>query len=173
MTDPSVLMRLRPWMRDDARALASIANNSKIATNLTNAFPHPYTLEHAESFIAMVMAHPIQRVLCIEVNGEVAGSIGLHPQSDIMERNMELGYFLGEAFWGKGIATRAVEDMVKYGFNHFDIDRIYARPFGSNIASQRVLEKAGFILEARFQRTIFKLGRYEDELYYAVRKTEL
>ncbi|MFZ4785166.1 MAG: GNAT family N-acetyltransferase [Flavobacteriales bacterium] len=173
MTDASYAFRLRPWLPTDANALAKCANNPKIAANLTNAFPHPYTLEHAESFIAMVMAHSTQRILCIEVNGQVAGSIGLHPQSDIMERNLELGYFLAEEFWGKGIATHAVKDMVKYGFDHFDVDRIYARPFGTNIASQRVLEKAGFKLEARFEQTIFKLGRFEDELYYAVRKTEL
>lgn len=159
-------------MPNDAQALALCANNPKIADNLTNAFPHPYTVDHAHTFIQMVMQHTPQRIMCIEVNGEVAGSIGLHPQSDIMERNMELGYFLSESYWGKGITTKAVREIVKYGFDQFDIDRIYARPFGSNIASQKVLEKAGFQFEARFHQTIFKRGRFEDELFYAIRRNQ-
>jgi RimJ/RimL family protein N-acetyltransferase len=82
---------------------------------------------------------------------------------------MELGYWVAEPFWGKGIMTKAVLQMVDYGFKTFDITRIFARPFGTNIASQTVLEKAGFILEARLDKTLYKNGEFLDELIYAVR----
>ena len=81
-----------------------------------------------------------------------------------------MGYWLAEPFWGKGIITAAIRQMVEYGFKTWDITRIYARPFGSNIASQKVLEKAGFRLEVRFEKTIFKNGVFEDELIYAIRR---
>ena len=87
-----------------------------------------------------------------------------------MCKNMELGYFLGEPFWGKGIITEAVKQIVDYGFQHFDITRIYARPYGNNPASQKVLEKAGFTLEARIEKNIYKNGEFLDELIYAIRK---
>ena len=87
-----------------------------------------------------------------------------------MCKNAELGYWLAEPFWGKGIITYAIQEMVEYGFKTFDITRIFAIPFGTNIASQKALEKAGFILEARLNKTIFKNGEYQDELIYAIRK---
>ena len=81
-----------------------------------------------------------------------------------------MGYWLAEQYWGQGIITEAIRQMAEYSFTTLDIDRIFARPFGTNTASQRALEKAGFILEARFEKTIFKNGEYQDELFYAVRK---
>lgn len=163
-------MNLRPWTIADADNLAKYANNPAIAKYLTNAFPHPYTLENAQSFIQMVASQNPTSVFAIEIDGEAVGSIGLHAQGDIMCKNMELGYFLGEPFWGKGIVTEAVRQMVAYGFQHFDITRIYARPYGNNLASQKVLEKAGFKLEARIEKNIYKNGEFLDELIYAVRK---
>jgi RimJ/RimL family protein N-acetyltransferase len=108
--------------------------------------------------------------MAIDINGEACGGIGIHPQDDIQCKNAELGYWLGEPFWGKGIITSAILQMVENGFNSFDINRIFARPFGSNLASQKVLEKTGFILEAKLEKTLFKNGIYEDELIYAIRK---
>ena len=163
-------MKLRPWTFEDTENLVRYANNPNVAKYLTNAFPHPYTIENAHSFIAMVATQNPTSIFAIDVDGEAVGSIGLHAQSDIMCKNMELGYFLGEPFWGKGIVTAAVQQMVAYGFQHFDITRIYARPYGNNLASQKVLEKAGFILEARIEKNIYKNGEFLDELIYAVRK---
>lgn len=163
-------MNLRPWTLSDAENLAKYANNPNVARFLTNAFPHPYTIENAQSFIEMVSAQNPTSVFAIEIDGEAVGSIGLHAQSDIMCKNMELGYFLGEPFWGKGIVTEAVKQMVDYGFQNFDITRIYARPYGNNLASQKVLEKAGFTLEARIEKNIYKNGEFLDELIYAIRK---
>lgn len=164
--------KLRPWNNKDIDPLVKYANNSNIAKNLTNQFPHPYTREAGEAFIRMATQDHPRRIFAIEVNGEAVGGIGLHPQTDIHARNAELGYWLAEPYWGKGIMTRAVRQIVEYGFKTFDIDRIFARPFGTNLGSQKVLEKAGFVLEARFEKTLFKNGVYLDELVYAVRRDD-
>ena len=104
------------------------------------------------------------------MDGKAAGGIGIHPQEDIYCKNAEMGYWLAEPYWGKGIITKAVLQMIDYAFANFDISRIYARPFGTNIGSQKVLEKAGFKLEARIEGSLFKKGEYLDELIYAVRR---
>ncbi len=162
---------LRPWSENDLDSLVKYANNFKIAKNLTDKFPHPYTRENGKMFIKMVTKPEPPTVLAIDIGGEAVGAIGLHPQADIMCKNAELGYWLAEPFWGQGIMTKAVKLMVDYGFKNLDIARIYARPFGPNIGSQKVLEKAGFMLEGRFEKTIFKNGEFLDELFYAVRRT--
>lgn len=160
---------LRPYRTDDAEELAKKANNPKIARYLTDGFPHPYTLEHARSFISKSKSnHPVQ-VFAITYNDELIGGIGIHPQTDIMKLNAELGYWIAEDFWGKGIATFAIQQMVEYAFNNFDISRIYARPFGSNKTSAHILEKCGFTLEAKIENCIIKNGIVEDELIYAIR----
>ncbi|MBT8317574.1 MAG: GNAT family N-acetyltransferase [Lutibacter sp.] len=161
---------LRQWNLKDIESLVKYANNSKIAANLTDQFPHPYTKEHGEAFIKMATKNSPDRIFAIEINGEASGGIGLHFQTDIHKKNAELGYWLAEPYWGKGIMTKVVLQMIDYGFKTFEIDRIFARPFGTNIGSQKVLEKAGFILEGKFEKTLFKQGEYLDELIYAIRK---
>lgn len=164
---------LRPWQPSDLQSLLRYANNPRVAQNLMNSFPHPYTEVDGRAFISMAMQTKPANRMAIEINGEAAGGIGLHLQPDIYCKNAELGYWLAEPYWGNGIMTAAVAQMVAYGFEHFDIDRIFAKPFGTNVSSQRVLEKAGFKLEGRFEKTIFKNGVYHDELVYAVRKSSL
>lgn len=161
--------KLRPWKDEDIESLAKYANNYNIAKNLRNVFPHPYTIEDAKNFIEFANKDTPVHIFAIEVNHEAVGGIGLHSLSDIHVKNAELGYWLAEPFWGKGIITRAIKEMVNFGFKTYDINRIFAIPFGTNYGSQRVLEKAGFILEGRFEKTIFKNGEYFDELVYAIR----
>lgn len=161
---------LRPWAISDVDSLVKYANNFHIAKWLTNKFPHPYTEEDGKNFIAFATSDHPSTIMAIDINGEACGGIGLHPQSDIHCKNAEMGYWLAEPFWGNGIITKAILQMVDYGFITFDINRIFARPFGTNIASQKVLEKAGFVLEGRFKKTLFKNGEHEDELVYAIRK---
>ncbi len=161
---------LRPWTLDDVDSLVKYADNPKIAANLRDVFPSPYHRENGEAFIQMATKHDPVQIFAVEVNGEAAGGIGLHPQADVHRMNMELGYWLAEAYWGKGIMTEAVKQMVGYGFKTFWVDRIFARPFGTSIGSQRVLEKAGFILEGIFEKALYKNGEYQDELIYAVRR---
>ncbi len=161
---------LRPWSLDDLESLVRFADNYNIARYLTNGFPHPYTRENGRAFIAMATKDNPVHIFAIDINGEASGGIGVHPQADIYCKNAELGYWLAEPFWGRGIVTRAVRQMVDFAFQTYDITRLFARPYGSNIASQKVLEKAGFTLEARLEKTIFKFDAFEDELIYAVRR---
>jgi RimJ/RimL family protein N-acetyltransferase len=111
-----------------------------------------------------------QHIFAIDVNGEAIGGIGIHQQQDIMRKNAELGYWLAQPFWGNGIITRAIPQIVDYGFKTFDITRIFARPFSNNLRSIRVLEKCGFIHEATFKKTIWKNDEFLDEHFYAIRK---
>ncbi len=162
--------KLRPWNENDLESLVKFANNANVAKFMTNQFAHPYTEENGRAFIAYAQKGQPVHIFAIEIGGQASGGIGLHPQSDIQCRNAELGYWLAEPYWGHGIITRAIGQMVDYGFQHFDIDRIYARPFGNNAGSQRALEKAGFTLEARFRDAFYKNGEYLDELVYAKRR---
>jgi len=161
---------LRPWNLDDLDHLVIIANNVNIAKYLTNQFPHPYKRESGEWFIKNATSQDPIHIMAIDVEGKAVGAIGLHTKDDVSIKNLEMGYWLGEAYWGKGIMTEAIKEMTTYGFKNYDINRIYARPFGNNIGSQKALEKAGYELEARFKDTIFKNGEYLDELFYAIRK---
>ena len=161
---------LRSWTTNDLDSLVKYANNYNIAKNLTNKFPHPYSTENGKAFIAYATAETPHHIMAIDICGEAVGGIGIHPQTDVQCKNAEMGYWLAEPFWGHGVISKAIPLMVAYGFDNWDITRIFARPFGSNLASQRVLEKAGFRLEAHFEKTMFKNGEYLDELVYAVRR---
>lgn len=136
--------KLRKWNSNDLDSLVEYADNWEIAKNLTDKYPHPYTRVAGEQFIKFASSSS-NHIYAIDINGVACGGIGLHPQEDIHRKNAELGYWLAEPFWGKGIMTEAVKLMIDYGFKNIDIDRIYAIPFGSNIGSQKVLEKLGFI----------------------------
>lgn len=167
---PTPSFKLRPWHEDDLTHLVKYANNINISSKLTDKFPHPYTQDNAKWFIEFANSHTPRHVMCIDIEGEACGGIGIHPQSDIQCMNAELGYWLGEPYWGRGIISAAIPQMINYGFANFNITRIFARPFGSNVASQKVLKKCGFTLEATFKETLFKNGNFEDELIFAIRK---
>ena len=160
-------IKLRKWNEADLDNLVKYANNQNVAKWLTNGFPHPYTYEAGKAYLSMIANDNPTKVFAIEVNGEAVGSIGIFPQTDIHEKNAEMGYWLAEEYWGKGIMTQAIREIVEYGFSTFEIVRIFARPFSTNLKSQRVLEKAGFELEARLKRALFKNGKFMDELIYA------
>jgi RimJ/RimL family protein N-acetyltransferase len=161
---------LRPWHIDDVNDLVALANNQNIAQYMADVFPHPYTIENGKTFIAFATNNSNSIIFAIIVNGKPAGSIGLHLQTDILRKNAEIGYWLGEAYWNKGIITKAIPQIIEYGFKNLDIVRVFARIFGTNIASQKVVEKCGFILEGKYDKTLFKNGEYLDELIYAIRK---
>lgn len=162
---------LRPLTMADAPRLAGLANNEKVSINLRDGFPNPYTLADAERFIGMCLKHDPAQVLAIEFNGEYAGNIGLYPGEDVYRKSAEIGYFIGEPYWGRGIMTRAVILMVEYGFRNFDIVRIHTGVFEYNTASQRVLEKCGFKKEGVFEKSVYKNNRLWDEVRYALVKT--
>ncbi len=161
---------LRKWEESDLDSLVKHANNPDIAKNMTDGFPHPYTKEHALAFLGKFKDQEPVQLFAIVINGEAAGGIGIHLQTDIYRLNAELGYWLSADYQGQGIVPRAIRQIVEYTFTYFEVNRIYARPFGSNLASQKVLEKCGFQLEARFEKNLLKQGRLEDELVYAIRR---
>ena len=163
--------KLRPWSKDDLPSIVKYANNPKIAANLTDGFPHPYSEKDALFFLDLIQKSA-DLILCIEVNSEFAGSAGIHLKKDIHRKNAEIGYWLAEPYWGHGIVSRVVKEMVDKGFQQFDIDRIYAPVFGRNKASQRVLQKCGFVVEAEFKNTVYKNGKFEDEVVLAIRREQ-
>jgi len=164
---------LRPFRLSDMYALTTHANNKKISDNLNDGFPYPYTEKNAIEFIDSLKNDDPQKILAIELNGEAVGAIGIFPQTKVQRLNAEIGYWVGEAFWGRGIATKAVKSMLAYAFTNFDIIRIYARPFPHNTASQRVIEKSGFKLEARIKNGLCKNDAIFDELIYSILKEDL
>lgn len=166
----SVNFNLRPWTIEDLTSLVKYANNWNIARFMTDKFPHPYTEENGRSFIAFANHDNPIHIFAIDVNGEAVGGIGVHPQDDILRTNAELGYWLAEPFWGQGIISAAIPRMVQFAFETYPIKRVFARPFGTNLASQRVLEKNGFVLEARLEKILVKAGEELDELHYAIRR---
>lgn len=137
---------------------------------MTDRFPHPYSIANAKAFIEFATADEPVHMFAIDIDGKVVGGIGVHPQHDIYSKNAEIGYWLAEPHWGKGIVSRALNEIVEFAVATYDINRVFARLYGTNIKSQKVLEKAGFTLEARLVKTNFKNGEYLDELIYSVRR---
>jgi ribosomal-protein-alanine N-acetyltransferase len=125
-----MLFTLRPWTSDDLPSLVQYANNVEIARYLIDMFPHPYTVADGQAYLEFATSLP-ENIFAIDVAGQAVGSIALHPQSDIHRKNAELGFWLAQPFWGQGIITQAVRQIVAYGFQAFDITRIFARPFGT------------------------------------------
>ena len=161
---------IRPWRISDLECLTKYANNWNVAKNLTDGFPHPYREADGKAFIEFASKGEPVHIFAIVIDGQAIGAIGIHPQKDIHKKNAELGYWLAEPFWGQGIISNAIKQMVDFAFETYDIDRVFARPFGTNIASHKVLEKNNFTLEGRFERVLYKNGEYLDELIYAIRR---
>ena len=166
---PLVLDRgtIRPWEMEDAAMLPKHANNRKVWLGLRDRFPHPYTLDDANEFLRITSAEQPPRNFCIEVSGEAAGGIRIRLGSDVHRHVGELGYWLGEEFWGHGVMTEAVGAFADYCFENFPLHRLYAELYANNPASARVLEKNGFVLEARLRNNIVKDGEVLDSLLYA------
>lgn len=162
--------QLREWRPSDKDSMVEYANNPNIAKWLTNQFPCPYTAKDADDYLHMIKNDHPTKVFAITVNDKAVGSIGIFPQSDIHEKSAEIGYWLAEPYWGNGIMSKAIRQIVNYGFNTFDIIRIYARPFSTNIGSQKALEKAGLKLEAKLSKALYKNGEVLDELIYVTFK---
>lgn len=161
---------LRPWVETDLDSLVKHADNFNVARYLTDAFPYPYTRESGIAYLQLIANDTPTKVFAIDINGEAVGSIGIFPQADIHAKSAEIGYWLSESCWGRGIMPAAVRQIADYGFRTFDIVRIYARPFSINKGSQRVLEKAGFTHEATLKKALVKLGEVMDEHIYALWK---
>jgi len=158
---------VRPWRLKDLDALVRHANNINVARQLRDRFPHPYTRSDARGFIDQVLTNPPQTNFAIDAGGEAVGGIGFVPGTDVERYSAEIGYWLGETFWGRGIATEAVSLVTDYAFVRFNLLRLFALPFADNVGSARVLEKAGYALEGILRRSSVKLGQPRDQLIYA------
>lgn len=158
---------IRPWSLEDAVAVQRYADNRKIWLNLRDLFPHPYTLENAHAFLGFITNETPVTTFAIAAPAGAIGCIGLQLGRDVHRKSAELGYWLGEPFWGRGIMSEAVAEFTRWAFLNFDLERIHAEPFASNVASVRVLEKAGFVREGRLRASVFKDGRLQDSFVYA------
>lgn len=169
---PQVQARLRPWCFADAPALVEYANDQRVAQNLRDTFPYPYTKQDAEFYLCLMADQQRDLHLAIEADGKAVGSVGVHFKTDVRRRSAEIGYWLGQPYWGRGIATAAVQVVSDYVFAQFDVCRLYAVVFETNPASARVLEKAGYELEAVMRKSVVKNEQTLNSLLYAKIKEE-
>lgn len=167
--------RIRKWELSDAKDLAAALSNRKVQDNLRDGLPYPYTEQDGKEFIsAMLSADESETfAFAITVDNMVIGSIGIFRQGNIHRQTAELGYYIAEEYWGKGIMTEAVKQICEYVFANSDIIRIYAEPFAYNIASCRALEKAGFQYEGTLRSNAVKNGKAIDMKMYSLLKTEI
>jgi RimJ/RimL family protein N-acetyltransferase len=167
MTDP-VRIHLRRWRAFDIDGLVRCANNRKIWINLRDRFPHPYTRADAEAWLALCEAQAEPQLnFAIDLDGEAIGGIGFERMTDVHRMTAEVGYWIAEPFWGRGIASLALAQATAYGFDTLGLERIQAMVFEGNAASMRVLEKNGFEFEGRLRRYILKESRFLDAMMYA------
>src|SRR4029079_5855901 len=158
---------IRLWRMDDAEALVRHANNINVARQLRDRFPHPYTRANASAFLKAATSAAEPSNLAIEVEGEAAGAIGYVPGIDVERYSAEIGYWLRESYWGRGIVTEALLLLTPHVFTTVNLLRLFALPFADNAASARVLEKAGFVREAVLRSSSVKYGQPRDQLLYA------
>ncbi|MGB5270271.1 MAG: GNAT family protein [Eudoraea sp.] len=159
-------VNLRELHLSDKSELAKLANNKKIRDNLRDSFPYPYRESDAEFFINSLTEQKSKQNFGIEYNGQLCGVIGLIIQKDVYRKSAEIGYWIGESFWRKGIATIAVKLITNYGFEDLKLIRIYAGVFEFNIASMKALENNGYKKEGVFKNAIFKNDKVYDERRY-------
>jgi ribosomal-protein-alanine N-acetyltransferase len=165
------LCTIRPWRDSDAESLQRHANNRLVSMHLRDRFPFPYELEQARSFLGWVTKQASPAAWAIEVGGEAAGGIGVELHSDVERVSAEIGYWLGESTWGRGVATEAVTAVTAEAFRQFDITRLYALPFADHAASVRVLEKSGYVREGYLKQSAIKDGKIRDQLLFAAYRT--
>ena len=158
---------IRSWCGADVESLQKYANNRKIWLNLRDVFPHPYTIDDARWWIEHASQEAPERSFAIASAEEPIGGIGLIFGDDVHRHNAELGYWLAEPFWGRGIMTGAVCAFTEYAFREFPLNRIYAEPFAHNLASVRVLEKAGSLREGVLRASVVKDNTILDQIVYA------
>lgn len=158
---------VRSWRFSDEASLMEHANNRKIWLQLRDRFPHPYTREDARRWLESAVGRAPETDYAIAVGGEAVGGIGFTLRDDVERVSAEIGYWLGESFWGRGIATGAIRAVTEHAMTVHDLTRVYALPFAGNLASHRALEKAGYVCEGRLRQSALKDGRVLDQLLYA------
>lgn len=165
---------IRPWRLEDAKELALIVNNKKIQNNLRDGLPYPYTENDAKSYISEILCSDKNTTFAfaITVNDKPIGSIGVFRKDNVHFRTAEMGYYIAEEFWGKGLGNSAVKQICQYIFKNTDIIRIFAEPFAYNTASCRILEKSGFQYEGTLRSNAVKNGKVLDMKMYSLIKSD-
>ncbi len=163
---------VRSWEWRDREAIVRYANNRKVSINLRDRFPYPYTDRDARNWLDAVVGLEPETNFAIDIAGEAVGGIGYTMQYDVDRRSAEIGYWLGEEFWGRGIATEALIVVTEHAFANHDLCRVFAHVFDWNPASARVLEKAGYAFEGRMRKSVTKEGQTIDQLMYAMIREE-
>jgi ribosomal-protein-alanine N-acetyltransferase len=158
---------VRSWRSDDLGSLVANADNHNLWLNLRDRFPHPYTRRAGRDFIRTAMSQRPETMFAITVNDEAVGGMGFTVLTDVERVSAEIGYWLGEPFWGRGIVTEALVAVTRYAIDTCRLTRVYALPFAHNKASCRVLEKAGYTIEGRLRRSAIKDGHIVDQLQYS------
>jgi len=159
--------KVRSWRLDDVEAIVRHANNRKIWLNLRDRFPYPYSHRDAENYLKHVVSMQPEINFAIDLAGEAVGGLGFVPGTDVERHSAEVGYWLGESVWGRGIATAALKGGTRYAIAAYSLWRVFAVPFSENTASIRVLEKAGFVREGLMRRSAVKEARILDQALYA------
>lgn len=162
------LSLVRPWQSADVPAITRYTNDANVARHLRDRFPHPYTAVDARRFIDAVTAVRPVTTFAIDVSGEAVGGIGFSSGNDVERFSAEIGYWLGEPFWGRGIVAEALALVSDYAFTECNVLRLFALPFADNPRSMRVLEKAGYVQEAILRSSSVKFGEPKDQALYAI-----
>jgi [ribosomal protein S5]-alanine N-acetyltransferase len=159
--------QIRTWRASDLDSLVENANNWNVWMNLRDQFPHPYTRRDGKTFLRHMRERRPETVFAIAVKGKAIGAIGFVLQQDVDRVSAEAGYWLGEAYWGRGIVSEALGAITRYAIEKHGLTRVFAVPFASNRASCRVLEKNGYVLEGCLRRSAIKNGEIVDQFQYA------
>jgi RimJ/RimL family protein N-acetyltransferase len=159
---------VRSWRHDDLESLIRHADNPRIAAQLRDAFPQPYDRAAGVAWLTLAATMQPEVTFAIDVEGAAVGGIGLKLGTDVERVSAEVGYWLGEDFWGRGITTAALIGLSRWAFANLELTRLFALPFAHNTASRRVLEKAGFALEAILRKSAIKHGQVVDQALYAL-----
>ena len=163
---------LRSFRASDKETLVRLANNARVSINLRDGFPYPYTMSDADNWFETALHQSPETIFALAENDHLIGGTGFHPLDDVYRYSAEVGYWLGEPFWGKGIATGAVRTLVDYAFSTTELIKLFAGVFSNNQASARVLEKNGFTQEGTLKNSVVKRGQVLHELRYGLLREE-
>ncbi|MEO6870170.1 MAG: GNAT family protein [Ginsengibacter sp.] len=166
------MVELKNYKLEYAEIFAQFKNNPNVLDNGYDKTPNPFTLRDATEFIQLQIDQiPAKRFLIFWDN-QLCGEIGISIKEDVFRLNAEIGYFIAEPFWGKGIATEAINLMTDYTFKNFNVIRIIAGVFGFNKASMKALEKNNYYLESTRKKAVIKNGQIMDDYIWVKLKDE-
>ncbi len=167
------MMNFKPHRIAFAKEFAKMKNVPEILDNGYDKTPNPFTEKDAIAYIKQHISKKPEERFLIFWNNEVAGEIGITLKEDVFRLTAEIGYFISKAFWGKGLATKAVKKMTEYAFANFDVIRIEAGVFDFNKSSMKVLEKNGYYLESVRKKAVIKKGEIIDDYIWVKLKDEI